>query len=323
MKVRNAFFFVIFVMTLLSLVACQNQDSNQANYNNDMANSEASLYDASNDAMDASYDEAAESSTEGLTASTASPSSSEAFPDETTMASMSQMIIYRTEWSIEVPDAEATQATLQQEAEARGGYVVEATLAQIDDDYKQGYMVIRIPQSEFTQFLTELESASTRVVSSSTNGLDVSEEYVDLESHLVAQRAVEERLLAFMEDADSTEGLLAISRDLTEVQNEIERVRGRMSYLDNQIAYSTVTVDMTEDGISNVALQNTNELNTFARAESLFIATINRIMDAGSSAFVLAVGLSPIFLPLLLIAVAIFIWYRRRPKQPTASTGEN
>lgn len=55
---------------------------------------------------------------------------------------------------------------------------------------------------------------------SSITGQDVTEEYIDLESRLKSKQAVESRLLSFMEQAEKTEDLLAISKDLAKVQEE-------------------------------------------------------------------------------------------------------
>src|SRR5690625_6804027 len=95
-------------------------------------------------------------------------------------------------------------------------------------------MTVRIPEKHFQTFLTDTEEEAAEVLSRNVSGQDVTEQYVDLESRLKSKHAVEERLLAFMEDAKKTEDLLKISKDLATVQEDIEVIVGKMKYLENQ-----------------------------------------------------------------------------------------
>jgi hypothetical protein len=70
----------------------------------------------------------------------------------------------------------------------------------------------------------------------------VTEEYVDLESRLKAQRAIEEQYLAVLKDARSIPDVLAVQQKLGEVRTEVERAEGRRRYLENQTSLSTVTL---------------------------------------------------------------------------------
>jgi len=85
-------------------------------------------------------------------------------------------------------------------------------------------------------------------VDSSITGQDVTEEYIDLESRLKSKQAVESRF-SFMEQAEKTEDLLAISKDLAKVQEEIETIKGRMNYLENKADLATVTISIEENKV--------------------------------------------------------------------------
>ena len=72
-------------------------------------------------------------------------------------------------------------------------------------------------------------------------------EYYDLEARIKNKQQEETRLLKHL--ADSTgklEDILAVERELTRVRGEIEQMQGRIRYLGNLSALSTVTLNVTE-----------------------------------------------------------------------------
>src|SRR5690606_37225471 len=145
-------------------------------------------------------------------------------------AQRDRFIIYHANLSIEVKNYDEAVNEIESQAASKGGYVVESTMHGRGDDRRTGYITLRIPQEHFPSFLQFMEEGSFKVLDSNISGEDVTEEYVDLESRLKSKRVVEERLLAFMEEAEKTEDLLTISNDLATVQQDIEEVLGRMKY---------------------------------------------------------------------------------------------
>ncbi|WP_211202274.1 DUF4349 domain-containing protein [Salicibibacter cibarius] len=221
-----------------------------------------------------------------------------------------QMIIYNGDIAIEVDEFNEAQRQIEEHVEHMDGYVVESTVHDHDNENQSGTFSVRIPQENFTPFLDELEAMGTEVLERSTYGDDVTEEYVDLESRLQSQETVEERLLTFMEEAENTEDLLDISDDLATTQEEIEQIEGRMNYLENNVAYSTVNIDMQEMAAST--LQDRQSLNTWGQATSLFTDTINVLVSFFSGLVVVMIGLSPVLVPLLIIAAAVVFFLKKK-----------
>lgn len=236
----------------------------------------------------------------------------DSLPETEASHDLEQMIIYTGDISIYVDNFMDTQTLIQDEITQYGGFTVESSVyRQGDNDQQTGYLIVRIPQEHFHPFMNELEANSVEVIEKSTSGNDVTEEFVDLESRLTSKEAVEERLISFLEDADNTEELLAISQDLSKVQEEIEQVMGRMNYLEDRVAYSTVTVHIEERAVNVSSLQDRESLNTLERAQSLFMDTINILVTMISRLFIFIIGLSPIILPLAIIGFGVF-WFKRR-----------
>lgn len=98
-----------------------------------------------------------------------------------------------------------------------------------------------------------------------------------------------------------------ISNDLARVQEEIEQIKGRMNYLENHVAFSTITINIQEKAVIIPEIKNTSELNTMENATKLFFETINAILNVFSNFIVLLIGYSPIIVPLLIFALIILI----------------
>ena len=120
---------------------------------------------------------------------------------------------------------------------------------------------------------------------------------------------VEERLLSFMNDATNTENLLKISKELAQVQAEIEQMLGRKQYLNNQVEYATLSIHIQENSLAT-SIQS-EDLNTWDRSKKLFIDTINVLIKASSSVFVFLIGLSPVIIPIAFL-LFIFIYTRKK-----------
>lgn len=150
-------------------------------------------------------------------------------------AEANRKVIYTADIGVETDDFEAFSNEIQKEITRIGGYVLESTLYNEQaEDLKSGHMTVRIPHEDFDSFIDLIEEGSTKVIDHYVSGEDVTEEFVDLESRLKSKEQVEERLLEFLAGAEETEDLLKISNDLAQVQEDMERIVGRMNYLQDK-----------------------------------------------------------------------------------------
>ncbi|WP_078594958.1 DUF4349 domain-containing protein [Evansella clarkii] len=303
MEIKPRFFIRIILALIFFILftGCSNNDSAQEN---------TAVY---NDADNSGYTEMEEEAYE--TSEDVDNYEEPELRESAGVETQHRMVIYNADLSIEVNDYNSAYNDIQNKTVSAGGFIVESSQHQNDGGALSGYITVRLPQEHFHSFINDLESGSSTVLEKYVHGNDVTEEYVDLESRLRSQEAVEERLLSFMEQAENTEDLLNISQDLADVQEEIETITGRMNYLENHVAYSTVSIHIRERYGSASTLQNTDDLNTWERAQSLFTDTLNFIITFFSGAAVLIIGLSPVLLPLIIAAVLIFFLYKRKNRR--------
>jgi hypothetical protein len=131
-------------------------------------------------------------------------------------------------------------------AAGAGGFVVASSASQGDGRrLVQGTLVVRIPERAYARVMEALSSLG-RVEAREESGQDVSQELVDLQARIRHLEAVEARLLGFLERAETVAAALAVQSELNRVQLDLEQARGRLVYLDDQVAFATVALDVTE-----------------------------------------------------------------------------
>lgn len=147
-------------------------------------------------------------------------------------------MVFTAQYFMTVLDIKTAQDELQKQAEALGGYVQS-----INDDT----MTLRIPLDKANSFLGELGKIGT-INSRSISGRDVTSEMVDMEIRLENLELMRRRLQALADQGgNKVEQLLEVERELGRVTTEIERYKGQLKLLTNQVDYVTVTLNMNAE----------------------------------------------------------------------------
>ena len=134
-----------------------------------------------------------------------------------------------------VQDVNVAETRVRELAEGRGGFVLSSE-ASGEDNQRTATVSFKVPAERFDEALSEVGKLALKVDSLRVEGQDVTDEYVDLESRLRNLRAVETRLLQFLNDANRTEDALAVNAQLTDIQGQIEQAQGRIAYLKQSAA---------------------------------------------------------------------------------------
>lgn len=172
--------------------------------------------------------------------------------DALTVAQTSnRMVIKNGEARLLVEDADnAIDRALQVVGDVNGYIISSRSWYQTGPDgknYKYATVTIGVPADQFETAMRRFRALALRVLDENASGQDVSDEYVDLQSQLVNLEATRDRIRKFLEDAQSVEESLRVNNELSKIEAEIEKVKGRMNYLSNRSAFSTITVTFEPD----------------------------------------------------------------------------
>ena len=112
-------------------------------------------------------------------------------------------------------------------------------------DYRNGSLTLRIPKDKLDGFITIVEDNSN-ITNRSEKEVDVTLDYVDLDSHKAVLLAEQERLLALMEQAENIDEIIMLESRLSEIRYQIESMESQLRTFDNKVDYSTVYLNIDE-----------------------------------------------------------------------------
>ena len=154
-------------------------------------------------------------------------------------------IIKTASLTLEVKDIPGAVETLKSIAAQKGGYLSSTNVQKGYNDRLTGSVVIRIPQAEFENALIGVKAIGT-VKSISTQGQDVTEEYVDLQAQITSYQNQLAQYNEIMKKAVKVSDVIEIQQQIDRVQTELNRLDGRLKYLNSRIDLSTITVSLQE-----------------------------------------------------------------------------
>ena len=152
-----------------------------------------------------------------------------------------QRIIVRTvHIELTVTDISASLDSMTSLAREMGGWVVESSRRQ----KREGAISFRVPAGQLDQAILRLRDMAVDVESEVTTSRDVTDEYVDTTARLDNQQATEAALLKLLDRAETVEEALKVQQSLTQVQQEVERLQGRIKFLEETSAFSLINVTL-------------------------------------------------------------------------------
>lgn len=195
-----------------------------------------------------------------------------------TLPGVGPSVIKTAEIGLEVERGEF-KAALQSAtavASAQGGFVLSSSVE--GREARRGSIVLRIPSDRFEAAMASLRDLGT-VQRERVAGEDVGQEFVDLEARLRNLRAQEAVLLRLMDEAGSVTDTIRVQKELTDIQLEVERIRGRLRYLEDQTSFGTIAVSMAEAGVA--APQEPSIIaKAWERAAEGFLSVIGGLISA-------------------------------------------
>ncbi len=158
-----------------------------------------------------------------------------------------RLIVKDAELELMVGDTDVAIDRTTQIAADSAGYIISSRVwyeEWLGENYKHASITLGVPVDQFERAMRRLRNLALRVVDETASGQDVSDEYVDLQSRLGNLEATRDRIREFLDQAQTIEESLRINEELTAIEEQIEEVQGRMNYLFDRAAYSTITAQI-------------------------------------------------------------------------------
>lgn len=214
-------------------------------------------------------------------------------------------IIKNAEIRAEVDDAAKAANVLTQQVIEAGGYVANSEVKQLYNRI-EATLQLRVPASAFESTVEQSMQTGGKVTFKRIWSSDVTEEYIDIETRLKNKKEVEARYIDILRSkAKTVEDVLATEEKLRVIREEIEVQEGRLRYLKNRVAMSTIQVQYTQYVAS-------------AEAENETPGFMSKMKDALGNGWHLVLQIILFFTniwPLLLVAVAVYYLMKRFRKK--------
>jgi hypothetical protein len=156
-------------------------------------------------------------------------------------AQVGRKIIKDAELELLVQDTDVALDRLTAISTDFGGYVL-STNTWYENGYKIATVTIAVPVDTFENALRRVRALALKVEKESAFGQDVTELYVDLESQVRNLEATADRIREFLEKAATAKEALEVNQQLSDVEQQIEERKGKMTFLRDRAAFSTITV---------------------------------------------------------------------------------
>ncbi len=230
-----------------------------------------------------------------------------------TMSDMTpQRAVHKTaQLSITVPtvdDAVERISTLTRDA---GGEVLRVyaraprTLrgSAVKSDVVRTTMTVRVPVTAFDQTLRAIKDLAAVVDTETVSSEDVTEEVADIAARLANKRREEESIAKILERSGKIGDVLEVTRALSQVRGEIERMEAQQRILRTQTDFAQITVQLRED-VKVIPQDITWRPGAVARA------SLNRLVADMQSITTRAIQFIVWFMPafLLYTVVIVVLW---------------
>lgn len=186
----------------------------------------------------------------------AAPAEGEAVPGSPGIAQIAEsyrdvrMIIKNAEIQLLVEDTDVALDRTTQVVDDLGGYIISSRIwyqTYYGENYKYATLTLGIPVEAFETTMRRLRGLAIRVLDENASGQDVTDQFVDLQSQLDNLLATRERVRGFLDQATTVEEALRVNQQLSELERQIEEIQGRMNYLQDRSAFSTITVTISPE----------------------------------------------------------------------------
>ena len=176
-----------------------------------------------------------------------------------------------------------------------------------NEQIRSGVITFMVPAAKFDDAIDQLSKLG-KVQNEHISGNDVSAQYVDLQARLANQEAQRNAMLALLSRAQTVADIIAVQTQLGQITQQIEQLKGQISYIEHNTTYSTVSVSITEAGapVQTTSKDSWGFASALADAAHNFVTTINYIVT----------GLGAIGPIVILLGLGYLLWRRRGSPLP-------
>lgn len=265
---------------------------------------------ASSGLADSAYDTAETNESAAATAEESGTDAQTGNLDDMTL--LEEKLVYHCDMEIETLEYADTLQAVKDTIEKYDGIIqseneTDSSYGWYYEDYRKtngtlnNYLQVRVPSGNYQSFIEELNGVG-KVISRSTSIENISQKYYDTAVEIEALELQEKNLLAMMERCETIEDMIAVQDRLTEVQYQLNLLKTDLHYMDVDVAYSYVNIQIEE--VMEYRSDTPVKTNTFFdRFKNTLVDTWEGFLDFLEGLLFLVIHLIPYIL------LGILLWF--------------
>ncbi len=178
---------------------------------------------------------------------------------------------------------------------------------------KNGTLVLRVDKNQFSSVINKLYGIGD-VSNETTNGQDVTDQFVDIESRLRLLKLEQEKLETYLAKTNDLDTIFKLETRITDIRYEIESLTGNLNKLSNLVELATINITMDEKypGSEKKPVTYGGELMNSLKD------SLKSVVEFLGDFLIFIVAAVPVLVVIgLFVLLGIFI-YRRIPKKHKA-----
>ncbi|NUY80085.1 DUF4349 domain-containing protein [Flavobacterium sp. MAH-1] len=210
-----------------------------------------------------------------------------------------QKIIRSADLKFQCDDLAKTNDRIIASVKKYGGYLQNDREAKEYSEVSR-MIQVRIPSKDFDNFLKDVSDGVDYFDEKNISSEDVTDEYIDNESRVKTQKALENRYLELLKKANKVSEMLEIEEKLSEIREEIESKQARLNYLQTQVDMSSFTITFYK----NMPQKESASVPFGSKIGNALKSGVNAVLDF----FIWLLEMWPF----IIILVALIVFFRKR-----------
>lgn len=229
----------------------------------------------------------------------------------------SRLLIRNVSITLETATYQTTYDSIIEAISKNGAYIENSNVTGTGkkNNLHEATIVIRVPAENMDALIKALDGNGT-VTSSSESVQDVTLEYIDMESRISSLKTERDSITKLLEQADDLDTILELQDKISEINYEIENYESSLLVMQNQITYSTLTLNIKEV-IEETEGADSEEVRNTTLGDKMWAAlkgSLNFLLILGQGILIVLSALLPVIV-IIGIPVTIVLIVRHRKKK--------
>ncbi|MBV8086865.1 MAG: DUF4349 domain-containing protein [Chloroflexi bacterium] len=161
-----------------------------------------------------------------------------------------RMIVKNASLNIQVDDPESTLNQVDQLVASQQGVITTQTV-RTQDQKTFVNLTIQVSPDQFESMLAklrDLRAHGTSVLNDAVSSQDVTDQYIDLDAQYRNLQATRDAYQKLLDKATAVSDVITLTREVANIQTQMDQIRGRQNLLQKQSSVSTITLALTPVG---------------------------------------------------------------------------